>query len=853
MTNATRHANYGQHWGEGAARCFSIEGDFLDDEIGPRLMPVPESFFCPISSAIMADPVATVDGCAYERDFIERWFRERRQFRQPITSPTTGLELPSTTLMPLMALQRAIEAYLIHRPEIKRDHLAGRSFEEAAQVLQIDLLEKQHLVTSVHDEVYRLREANRALKRTLRDTDSACRKVMAELERTRAMLPVEQQAADVAAGLRPTLLETVEWLQPEVDRTEHIPADWPHATSAGAQASSAVISSAHDAIAGARAALESHAGAGAVCDPQLEGPVPTLGSPASARIVCDPSPAAPVPRARSPTALRAKTEGRGRTSAFSAAASALPSAPNPSVSSAAAGGASSSPSSPSSASGSRGYGTPSVSSASASVSHGSAPPSPSASWQPQDDGRKPDCSPKVSFSANTRTHQFLQGALLVSLMALCFFLQLRSPLSPQVPLHGGALQGRAEWDRVNLTKMVSRQVEKLQYGTAEDRSTAAEVLRNIASESEEGQAVMLRVGATEHLVKLLEDDGVWVQEASASALAVLAYSGPEGQAAVARAGAISSLVQLLRAGNANVVPKAAASVLRHLAAGNEKNQVTIVRAGAIAPLVEIMRSNGSGARLEAAAALRQLAGEGREENSYGKQVAIVQAGAIVPLVRLLSDEAPGSRQAAAGTLRSLATNNADNQVAIAQAGAIGPLIDLLADAEPGARQEAAAALDSLTSEEGDPNFGNQVAIAQAGAIVELARLLQDSVPDVAFAAASALCSLAVGNADNLVRVEQAGAIPGLVTLLKLNKVAVAAISLLCSLASSSADNQVAITQAGAIAPLVGLLKHEAPQVRGEVARTLSSLASGSTDIEAAIVQASMKAGVSSEILKGERH
>eukprot|EP00439_Symbiodinium_sp_Y106_P014809 s8456_g2.t1 len=125
-----RQAEYGERWGEGAARYFSIEADFLDEDgtkqsickfqdQGIRLMPVPESFFCPISATIMSDPVATVDGCAYERDYIERWFRERRQSHQQITSPTTGLALPSTTLMPLLALQRAIEAYLAHRPELR--------------------------------------------------------------------------------------------------------------------------------------------------------------------------------------------------------------------------------------------------------------------------------------------------------------------------------------------------------------------------------------------------------------------------------------------------------------------------------------------------------------------------------------------------------------------------------------------------------------------------------------------------------------------------------------------------------------------------------------------------------------
>eukprot|EP00434_Breviolum_minutum_P022067 symbB.v1.2.019482.t1/scaffold1594.1/size109923/4 len=163
-----RQAEYGERWGEGAARYFSIEADFLDEDQSIRLMPVPESFFCPISATIMSDPVATVDGCAYERDYIERWFRERRQVNQVITSPTTGLPLPSTTLMPLLALQRAIEAYLAHRPELRRDHMAGRSFEEAAQVLQSDLLEKQAMATNMGDEVRRLREANKALLRQRR-------------------------------------------------------------------------------------------------------------------------------------------------------------------------------------------------------------------------------------------------------------------------------------------------------------------------------------------------------------------------------------------------------------------------------------------------------------------------------------------------------------------------------------------------------------------------------------------------------------------------------------------------------------------------------------------------------------
>ena len=68
---------------------------------------------------------------------IEQWIRERRQRHLPVTSPVTGAKLPSAYLMPVVALQKAIEVYLAHRPELKHTHAACRSFEEAAQILRV--------------------------------------------------------------------------------------------------------------------------------------------------------------------------------------------------------------------------------------------------------------------------------------------------------------------------------------------------------------------------------------------------------------------------------------------------------------------------------------------------------------------------------------------------------------------------------------------------------------------------------------------------------------------------------------------------------------------------------------------
>ena len=92
----------------------------------------------------------------YERSLIEEWIRGRRQRNQPITSPCTGLVLSSTDLMPVLALQRAIETYLANRPELKEMQMARRSYEEAAQMLQDELLEQQAMHQSIHDELARL-------------------------------------------------------------------------------------------------------------------------------------------------------------------------------------------------------------------------------------------------------------------------------------------------------------------------------------------------------------------------------------------------------------------------------------------------------------------------------------------------------------------------------------------------------------------------------------------------------------------------------------------------------------------------------------------------------------------------
>lgn len=62
---------------------------------------------CPIIKSIMMDPVATVDGHAYEKAAIELWFARFNE-----TSPVTHLKLSSLSLIPNLPLKKLIVTFL---------------------------------------------------------------------------------------------------------------------------------------------------------------------------------------------------------------------------------------------------------------------------------------------------------------------------------------------------------------------------------------------------------------------------------------------------------------------------------------------------------------------------------------------------------------------------------------------------------------------------------------------------------------------------------------------------------------------------------------------------------------------
>lgn len=71
---------------------------------------VPNDWLCPITLSIMRDPVIAQDGHSYERSAITEWFLNNN------TSPKTNLRLPSTYIVPNIALRNTIQEYFAKNP-----------------------------------------------------------------------------------------------------------------------------------------------------------------------------------------------------------------------------------------------------------------------------------------------------------------------------------------------------------------------------------------------------------------------------------------------------------------------------------------------------------------------------------------------------------------------------------------------------------------------------------------------------------------------------------------------------------------------------------------------------------------
>jgi len=111
----------------------------------------PDAYFCPITRAIMINPVTLIsDGHTYEASAIQQWF----QISGRRLSPMTGQRVRSTNTTPNHTLRKAINEFLDTYPEHKAKEMELQSLKYAIKLREQDLqsmLAKQQSVT--HNEL----------------------------------------------------------------------------------------------------------------------------------------------------------------------------------------------------------------------------------------------------------------------------------------------------------------------------------------------------------------------------------------------------------------------------------------------------------------------------------------------------------------------------------------------------------------------------------------------------------------------------------------------------------------------------------------------------------------------------
>lgn len=73
--------------------------------------PMYDAFVCPLTKQVMRDPVTLENGQTFEREAIEKWFKECKESGKKPVCPLTLKELRSTDLNPSIALRNTIEEW----------------------------------------------------------------------------------------------------------------------------------------------------------------------------------------------------------------------------------------------------------------------------------------------------------------------------------------------------------------------------------------------------------------------------------------------------------------------------------------------------------------------------------------------------------------------------------------------------------------------------------------------------------------------------------------------------------------------------------------------------------------------
>ncbi|KAF8406722.1 hypothetical protein HHK36_008814 [Tetracentron sinense] len=122
--------------------------------------PIYDAFVCPLTKQVMRDPVTIENGRTFEREAIEKWFKECKESGRKLVCPLTLRELKSTDLNPSIALRNTIEEWTTRNEAAQLDS-AGRFLSPGSsenEILQA-LIFVQHICQKSRSNKHVVRNA----------------------------------------------------------------------------------------------------------------------------------------------------------------------------------------------------------------------------------------------------------------------------------------------------------------------------------------------------------------------------------------------------------------------------------------------------------------------------------------------------------------------------------------------------------------------------------------------------------------------------------------------------------------------------------------------------------------------
>ncbi|KAJ1397579.1 Zinc finger, RING/FYVE/PHD-type [Sesbania bispinosa] len=172
-----------------------------------HIEPIYDAFVCPLTKQVMRDPVTLENGQTFEREAIEKWFKECKESGRKLVCPLTLQELRSTELNPSMALRNTIEEWTTRNEAAQLD-MARRSLNMGSpenETLQA-LKYVQHICRRSRSNKHNIRNAG-LIPMIVDMLKSSSRKIRCRALETLRIVVEEDDENKVGTGLLELLAE----------------------------------------------------------------------------------------------------------------------------------------------------------------------------------------------------------------------------------------------------------------------------------------------------------------------------------------------------------------------------------------------------------------------------------------------------------------------------------------------------------------------------------------------------------------------------------------------------------------------------------------------------------------------